>query len=508
MSMGAITTLLHARRTIWSVGFVLVGGAIASSVVADANRSLIGLGFLGLALVSVAIGAVANWRMGVILFLGWMLIEDLPRKYLGNNMIVFFGKDALLALTYVGYLLENHRVPIARWRPPFLAALVAFIALGAVQVFNPASPSVWYGLMGMKLYFFYVPLVFLGFALLRDERDFERFLVAFAAAAGVIAVLGIAQGIIGLNFLNPKVLAPELEALGRELRRAPRSGVIFPRATSVFVSEARYGSYMVLAYIVIVGATMYAMHQRLRSRWLLGPLAILTFTAVAMHGSRAGVLYLALSTMVLVPAMLFGAGPDARRRLARGASLGLVGVAALPVLLLVMFPAEVGARWALYSETISPWSPESELRYRLWDYPMLNLQGAFEASYGVMGQGIGTASIGAQYVSMIFNAPVPPPPVESGFGTLLLEFGYFGPILWVLWSGALLLGGWHVLRQLRGTPAHAVGVSILWFAFLLLVPFTYGALNTYQNYLYNVMFWLFVGILYRLPTLASRTVAT
>ena len=44
-----------------------------------------------------------------------------------------------------------------------------------MQVFNPASTTIWYGLMGFKLFFYYVPLLFLGYALLNSEAELRRF---------------------------------------------------------------------------------------------------------------------------------------------------------------------------------------------------------------------------------------------------------------------------------------------------------------------------------------------
>src|SRR5438034_11147083 len=36
-----------------------------------------------------------NWRLGLYSFVAWIAVEDLIRKYLGNNMIVYFAKDFL-----------------------------------------------------------------------------------------------------------------------------------------------------------------------------------------------------------------------------------------------------------------------------------------------------------------------------------------------------------------------------------------------------------------------------
>ena len=34
-----------------------------------------------------------NWRTGFYLFFVWMMFEDLVRKYMGNGLALFFGKE-------------------------------------------------------------------------------------------------------------------------------------------------------------------------------------------------------------------------------------------------------------------------------------------------------------------------------------------------------------------------------------------------------------------------------
>ena len=53
--------------------------------------------------------------------------------------------------------------------------------------------------------------------------------------------------------------------------------------------------------------------------------------------------------------------------------------------------------------------------------------------------------------------------------------------------------------------AGTVERSILWFAFVLLFPRTFGALNAYLNYLKNALFWLLVGVLLRPHTRSLKT---
>jgi hypothetical protein len=92
--------------------------------------------------------------------------------------------------------------------------------------------------------------------------------------------------------------------------------------------------------------------------------------------------------------------------------------------------------------------------------------------------------------------------VENGWGTLILEMGILGPILWIAWTSSLLYFSWKVVRQLRETPYFPLALSIFWYAVLLLVPFSYNGMAPYQNYVMNAYLWLLIGVLFRLPHLA------
>src|SRR5437588_2169731 len=160
---------------------VVVGVAVVSLAVLGAIGVTVSpRQFLVLLVVGAAAGigatVLANWRMGVYLFLAWLLVEDLPRKYLGNDMHLYFAKDALAVIVYLAFLAVAIRGREPHPRVGFLGPLLVFVGWGLVQVFNPRSPSLIYGLLGLRMYFFYIPLVFVGYALLRDERDLRRFL--------------------------------------------------------------------------------------------------------------------------------------------------------------------------------------------------------------------------------------------------------------------------------------------------------------------------------------------
>src|SRR5579862_1967175 len=123
---------------------------------------------IGIALLVMAVAILKDWRSGVYAFIVCLLFGDLARKYLGNNVLLFFGQDVLAVAIFISLFLAKGRRQLAWFRAPFLAPLAALVGLAAVQVFNSGSPSILYGLLGMKLYFLYVPMMYAGYALLEN----------------------------------------------------------------------------------------------------------------------------------------------------------------------------------------------------------------------------------------------------------------------------------------------------------------------------------------------------
>jgi hypothetical protein len=171
-------------------------------------------------------------------------------------------------------------------------------------------------------------------------------------------------------------------------------------------------------------------------------------------------------------------------------------------LLFYVYPDALLTRLAIYQETLMPNSPTSELTNRSWDYPVQNFLGAFTYDRWPYGYGIGTASLGGQYVARIFNVKPLGVGVESGYGALVVEMGIGGLALWLVMSLAITVSAWKVVKKLKGSPLFSLGFVIFWYAFFLLFPATFGGLQPYEDFLLNAYLWLLLGVLFRLPTIA------
>ena len=460
---------------------------------------------LGVVACGVVVHILNDWRSGVLFFLLWVLFEDLARKYLGNSLVVFFAKDVLVGVAYISFYVAKRRRQVETFKIPFLFPLALFFWLAVIQVFNTWSPSPLYGILGLKIYFYYAPLMLLGYAMMDRPADLERFLVINLAAGILIAGLGVAQSVLGVSFLTPDDISPELYELTHTSRISPITHSVSTVTSSVFVSSGRFSFYLIMLWILAMGAQGYLLlARRPGAKYGFFGIGVVT-VAVVITGTRTPFVFMAASALVMTAGFLLGcalaAGDRGRRLVTALRRAFLIGGISL-ILMAEVFPAVLGDHWRFIAETMSFGGEGSELQNRAYDYPMDNLRKAFDHERWVEGYGTGVASLGMQYVARFLDQPVPEIAVENGYGNLLIEFGVLGPILWVAWVSTFLWSGWKVVRKLRQTAYFPLGFAIWWYSLVLLVLLVYFGLNAYENFVNNAYLWLLIGVLYRLPGLA------
>lgn len=508
MNFSALTMRGNMRRNPLVVLGFLVFFVFAADKAAGyvLSGDLTGLAYVGMAFVGFAfvIGILNNWRNGLYFFLGWLVFEDLARKYLGNNMAIFFAKDFLVAIVYLSFFIAYRRKEATTFRPPFLVPVLLLFWFGVMQVFNPASPHLGFGILGLKLFFYYMPLIFVGYSFLESEAQLRRFFTFTLVLSLIVISLGIAQAILGHTFLNPEHPAEAIRELSTLYRVAPISGTVVYRPTSVFVSDGRYGNFLLISWHIIFGFGGYLLLRHRRGRIIAFVALAVAVGGIALGASRGTLMWSAGSTIVGSLAFLWGAPWRQREviRVLRTVQRAALGIALALIILFAIFPEALLARFAFYSETLNPTSSASELQFRTWEYPMRNFLGAFGYERWPYGYGIGTTSLGTQYVSALFNTKPTIAGVESGFGTLVVEMGIGGLILWLVMSFSVLFAAWKVVRKLRGSPWFPLAFMFFLYSGILLFPMTFMGMQAYEDFVVNAYFWLLMGILFRLPTLA------
>jgi hypothetical protein len=487
---------------------ILVVGALGAYEAAAyvLNDDFVGMAYAAMIVIgsAVVVGILNSWRNGVYFFLSWLLFEDFARKFLGNNMAIYFAKDFLLLVVYISFFSACRRKEATTFRPPFLGPVLVLVWFGILQIFNPASTSVWYGLMGVKMFFYYVPLMYLGYALLNSEAELRKFFTINLILALVIVSLGIAQSIIGPTFLNPAVQADDLREMSSLYRVSPESGLIAYRPTSVFVSTGRYVNFLMVAWLLVLGFSGYLLLRHKRGRTLAFIAIPITAAGAFMTASRGSFVWSMINAIITSVAFFWGAPwrQGEVMRVMRAVQRASIGIVLGIVLLFYAYPDALVSRLAIYQETLSPNSASSELTHRGWTYPMENFLGAFNYERWPYGYGLGTTALGGQYVARFFHVKPPVTGVESGYGALVVEMGIGGLILWLVMSVAVVGSAWTVVKKLKGSPWFPLSFIIFWYAFYLLFPATFGGIVAYEDFLLNAYLWLLLGVLFRLPTIA------
>ena len=86
------------NQLVVSIGLGVLGlGAawVLSGYVANSDFTSLIYSAMMVAIAAITVSILRNWRAGFYVFLVWLLFEDLFRKYMGNDMRIYFAKDYL-----------------------------------------------------------------------------------------------------------------------------------------------------------------------------------------------------------------------------------------------------------------------------------------------------------------------------------------------------------------------------------------------------------------------------
>ena len=218
------------------------------------------LGIITFTILTVII--LSRWRWGVILIFVWFLLEDLIRRLIpGQPSQIILAKDILIALTYFSFfvfiVLKNKKI----WKPAFGGVLLLFAAVSIINVFNPNSPGLLFGLIGLRSYLWYLPLMFLGYYMFDKEEKLLKFCQILVYLSIPLFLLAILQYLFyesGLAFIRPFTESSQFHAFRIVIGTWVKNGSV-PLLSSVFGTAHRYSRFSMLLFFLGLGllATKY-----------------------------------------------------------------------------------------------------------------------------------------------------------------------------------------------------------------------------------------------------------
>jgi hypothetical protein len=447
---------------------------------------------VGLVLVPATPALLRNWRLTLLGFFIWLMVEDLFRKLAGNAIATYFVKDMILLLLLAGFFMD----PEVRgaWKQATGRARVALYSLvaWAAVMSVPTLLMDWrLPLLGLRLDFMFLPLVVVGYVIARDRLELARWAVWLAVITALASVVGLVQATVGPEFLRPSVATPGL--INLELTRYAGDTEVF-RPTGTFVEPGRFLSMALVGLTVSLGAFFLTVGHR---RVVVVVCVLMNLAAVWTSGGRTGVLW---GGFMVVVAAVAPAIAERRPTVSRAVAIAVTLIVAIGGLNLIA-PSLISSRAEFYSTTLDPNAEINEWDSRWENYSYDTLKGI--SLGGLIGQGTGQESIGKQYIyGGEGNSPVGQFQVEAGYGSVAVEWGIVGLVLWVWWSLAWLARMVSATRRALGDRIAAFGIVVIgWLFFLLFVAF-YGGIATFQNYVNNVFLWILSGMVFALPAAA------
>lgn len=415
----------------------------------------------------------ASWRAGTWILLVFLPFAGLPVFAITSSFSLVL-KDLIIVLplyfAFAAWVIvrgRRSRVGLHAFYPPviFLSILVvAYIA---------RSPNVLVGVIGAKVWLEYIPLLFVGYAFVREVADLERVLKATALLAIVPTALGLAEFALAERQGGFGPLAWIYHARPDLLTSSVYFGQSIPRIPSTFTTAAGFYNFELVA---LACALAIALRRRGGGWWVL--VGLISLAALGSGVRRA---YLTVPFVLITSALV---ARDRRIRalprtaLVLGSIVAVAAVATNVVGILMALPR--GLR-----ETYTA-SVNNEL------LPALR--------HGLIGSGTGSDTEAAIHHGGLGNLTFDWK--EGWYSKASLELGTIGLAV-ALWLIATLIARGHRTVVSLSAPTRALAAP-LW-ALLVVTALMLVKASEIDWDPLNAYFWLFGGMLLSLPDAAGAT---
>lgn len=232
--------------------------------------------------------AIKYWQRALFAVFVLMVFEGALRKWVfpSAQAQIYLLKDVILLAVYIGFLADGRKrrfatAGVSSIKITFVIALI----FGIMEVFNPNSPSILVGLMGLKVYFLYVPIAFILPYAFNSPEHFFTLIRRYLLLAIPVAVLGFVQVTAGPDSsLSTYVARSDTAAMGTVFGSEQE----LVRTSGTFSYISGYTAFLTFIAFVALGCN-FAYGWRVKNNWV--PIVTLTLVVGAMFttGSRAPV---------------------------------------------------------------------------------------------------------------------------------------------------------------------------------------------------------------------------
>ena len=456
------------------------------------------LGVLALLFLGALLLGLWSWRLALVALLVYIPVSgiaiDAAYGHRLERGVAVLAKDFLFVVpAYAGFVVWAWR---RRQRVDFpgapLLLLFALAAIVVAQAFNPSLPEQFVGLVGIKVWLFYVPLFFLGYYLVRTKEELYRLFGLMTVLAVIPAVIGLVEAAFIYGGRGDTVYRIYGDAAGAVTQEyvfleLPGGGHL-RRIPSTFSSFYQY--YLFLAVMLAVGYAWWRGRQLGRRQAVLAAVGwIVLFAASFLTGVRAAF----FMTPFLLALVLLLEGRSGVRFAVRW----LVPAAVVVLALVTIVPG---------SHLLGVWTEVADVgRQEFWDVIVDSSREAVSITFFGLGSGIDSIASRYAYSSEAAWQEAIFPLLgrwhESWYVKAWLELGAIGLAVVVALLVTIVYRGVRAHFTLRDPSLRVASAALLGVVIWSLV---YAVKGQYLDLdPLNVYFWLFAGMLFKLPALEN-----
>uniref|UniRef100_B8HNC8 O-antigen polymerase n=1 Tax=Cyanothece sp. (strain PCC 7425 / ATCC 29141) TaxID=395961 RepID=B8HNC8_CYAP4 len=419
-----------------------------------------------------------NWKSAVFIALFLAVVEGALRKWFlpQASILVFFLKDFTLLGAYTGYYIGPFLKRKPTYTVPILSDSIFFITLcfGAM-IFNPALGSPIVGIIGAKLYIFYIPLMFMTRDLFKDTLELRRFLQIFTLCMIPIAILAIIQ------FFSPSSSPLNVYLGGKE---ADATVGQFVRVTGTFSYIAGYVTYLTvcLAFVLPLIFT--------EPKFIWNLINLCTASLIAITGFMTG-----SRTSLIAIGFMFTGFTFMQLDFSKGAKKYFVRFL-IPSIFITIFVARY------FNDAVNAFIYRAQTSGGLSS----RITGSFTEIFDfarvsdLFGFGPGSTYQATPILRSMLNLPIGdqiPVGYEGELGRVILEIGPFGFLLWYGLRVYLLWLLWRSIKSLSNPLLRSLGQT----TFLLqIISLPAQIVFIHTSALY---YWFLNGFIFLLPNLQN-----
>jgi hypothetical protein len=421
-----------------------------------------------------------DWKLGPLLLVLFLPFAGAIILLTTGSVLAHLAKDLLFVVPlYLSFLIRGISRRNLQYPPFLVLALLLLATIVVAQLANPRLANLAVGLVGAKVWLFYIPLLLVTAAALRSEREMVVLLRAMVALTPIPCLVGIGQYLgsstVGYEETITAFYGDAAAGATQGFAAFHYGGQLY-RLPSTFQSVAHYFGYVEHS-IVPAYAVLRSDPSPGWRRYALG-LMFLLIAAGLLSGARAAFVFIpALLVLILVlDRVLVGA---------------MIWVVAVPTSFVVV----------LNLAGLDPFAVFEHVNALGQHYATgLVLDSIINAAtYFTWGIGTGMNTIAARH---FVSSDVGLVGFESQYAKAITELGLIGLFALVSVFGCMVAGALKSLRTVARARWHSTAAALTAYFLLMPVHSLKGWPLDWEPA--NVYYWMFGGMVFALPRLGGE----